>query len=178
MSPPLGRPDPAEYGAWYRGYVNRVPDGDVLETLERQMEETQELLAGLSPEAEGHRYAPGKWSVREVVGHCWDTEWVFLYRALAMARGDAGPLPGMDQEAWARGSNAPRLPLARLLEGWSALRTAGLRLFRSMDAEAAARSGVASDNPFTVRAFPWIIAGHELHHRDRLRLDYGLGGAG
>jgi uncharacterized damage-inducible protein DinB len=171
------RPDPAEYGAWYRSYVELVPDGDILERLERQMTTTRALLAAVPREREDARYAPGKWSVREVVGHLADTEWVFLYRALTMARGDAGPLPGMDHELWGRTSNAHERPLSELAEDWAAVRAAGLRLFRSLDGEAARRSGVASEKPFTVRSFPWILAGHELHHVERLQDDYGLAAA-
>lgn len=168
----LPRPRPSEYAEYYRGYVDLVPDGDILEILAAQMGESRALLSGVPPERERHRYAPGKWSVREVVGHVWDTEWVFLYRALSMGRGDETSLPGMDQDVWAAGSGAHEHPLAELASGWAALRAAGIAMLGTLDAEAGARSGRASDNPFTVRSFAWIIAGHERHHMARLRADY------
>jgi hypothetical protein len=168
----LPRPHPSEYAAYYRRYVDRVPDGGIIETLERQMEESRSLLASVPPEKERFRYAPGKWSIREVVGHVTDTEWVMLYRALSMARGDAAALPGMDQEVWAKNSIAHERSLDELVAGWSAVRMAGVHLLRSLDAGAGARKGSASGKRFTVRTFPWIIAGHELHHMERLREDY------
>ncbi len=168
----LPRPDASEHAPFYRGYVDRVPDGDILRTLEAQLDESRALLSGLSPEMEEHRYAPGKWSVREVVGHLVDTEWVFFYRALSMARKDPAPLPGMDEAAWAESSGAHERPLSELLEAWAAVRKAGVAMLGSLDAGAGARKGRASGHPFTVRSFPWIVAGHELHHRERLRVDY------
>lgn len=171
----LPRPRPSEYAEYYRGYVDLVPDGDILETLAAQMEESRALLSTVSPERERHRYAPGKWSVREVVGHMWDTEWVFLYRALSMGRGDETSLPGMDQDVWTAGSGAHERALVDLVSGWAALRAAGIAMLRTLDEEAGARTGRASGNPFTVRSFPWIAAGHERHHMARLRADYLAG---
>ena len=176
--PRLPRPEPSEHAAYYRRYVDLVPDGDILKRLEAQIEESRALLAAIPPERERHRYAPGKWSIRELVGHVADTEWVFLYRALSMARGDSAVLPGMDQEVWSDMSNAHELPLADIVEGWAAVRRAGVLMLRSLDAGAGARKGTASGNPFTVRTFPWIIAGHELWHMSRLREDYLEGGEG
>lgn len=173
----LPRPADGEYAEYYRRYVGLVPDGDIVATLDGQFDDTATLLEGLTPEQEVHRYAPGKWSVREVVGHLVDTERVFAYRALSMARGDGAALPGMDQEAWAAHTNAHERRLADLLEEWRAVRRANVRFFASLDAAAGARTGVASGNPFSVRSFPWIVAGHELWHRDLLERDY-LGGGG
>ncbi|MEQ9399895.1 MAG: DinB family protein [Longimicrobiales bacterium] len=173
----LPRPRGDEYGAYYHRYVALVPDGPVLTTLEEQFEATEALLGGLSTEQEVHRYAPDKWSVREVVGHMIDTERLFAYRALSMARADATPLPGMDQEVWAAHSGAHGRTVADLLEEWRAVRRSTLRFFASLDEAAASRTGTASGNPFTVRSFVWIIAGHERWHVGLLRRDYGLEGA-
>jgi len=168
----LPRPQPAEYGGYYRRYVDLVPDGPILETLRTQFQESRALLATVPAERETYRYAPGKWSLREVVGHLSDTEWVFFYRAVSMARGDSAPLPGMDQDIWAENANAHERPLEALVEDWAAIRTAGIRFLDSLDAGAGARKGRASGHPFTVRTFPWVIAGHERHHMTRLRADY------
>jgi uncharacterized damage-inducible protein DinB len=130
------------------------------------------LLASVPPEKEEHRYAPGKWSVREVVGHLIDSERTFAFRCLWMARAAPDPLPSFEQDAWARMSNAGSRPLAELAEEWAAVRRDLVLMLRSLDEEASARAGVASGRSFTVRSFPWIIAGHELHHRTGLERDY------
>ncbi|HSW30643.1 MAG TPA: DinB family protein [Longimicrobiales bacterium] len=168
----LGRPDVAEYNPYYARYIALVPEGDVVDTLAREMEATQALLASVPAEREEYRYAPGKWSVREVVGHLVDTERLFAFRALWFARGAGGELAGMDQDAWARVSSAGARPLAELAEEWRALRSANVLMFGSFTPEDGARRGVASGFEVTVRALPWMIAGHELYHRARIRSDY------
>lgn len=173
----MRRPEAGEYAPCYAGYVEKVPEGDVLGTLERGVEETRDLLVGLPPSGETHRYADGKWSVREVVGHVADTERLFTFRALHIARGDPAELPSMDQQVWAEGSNAHARPLTDLLDELAAVRRAGLHLFRSLPPEVHDRTGVASGSRFTVRTFPWIVAGHEIHHRRILAERYlpGIG---
>ena len=166
------RPDPGEYEAFYAGYTELVPDGNVLRTLEEGWARTRALLDPLPQGAGARRYAEGKWSVREVVGHMADAERVFAYRALHMARSDPAPLPSMDQELWARGSGAAARPLADLLAELGAVREATLGLFRGLAPEALERRGVASGVEFTVRSVAWIIAGHEIHHRELLRERY------
>lgn len=169
------RPADAEYPEYYRTYTRLVPDGEILETLRRQGEETQRLLASVSTDLETHRYAPGKWSVREVIGHCLDVERLFAFRALWMARGADGEQPGMDQDRWAAASNAGTRPLRDLAREWADLRRDTMTLLGSIDAVAGERQGVASGGHFTARSFAWIIAGHELHHRGLLIERYGLG---
>jgi len=168
------RPGPDEYASYYETYIGQVPDGDILELLATQAADTIGLLAAVPAERETYRYAPGKWSVREVVGHVIDTERVFAYRALAFARKSDEPLPSMDQETWAVASNAGDRPLADLIAELRAVRDATLALFDSFADEAGQRRGVASGNTFTVRAIAWIIAGHERHHRMILQREYGL----
>jgi hypothetical protein len=174
----MSRPDPSEHAEYYSRYVDLVPDGDLLETLAAQRDETRALLASVPPERETYRYAPDKWTVREVVGHLIDTERLFAFRSLWFARGAGTPQPGMEQNEWAEASNAGARPLADLREEWAAVRRATIALLGGYDEEAWARTGVASGNPISVRACAWIIAGHELWHRRGLARDYGVGPEG
>lgn len=160
----IPRPVAAEYAPYYGRYIDKVPDGDLLRTLEDQGRETQAVLAGLSEAKALHRYAPGKWSVKEVIGHVTDTERVYSYRALRFARGDATALPGFDENAWVPAGSFDARSLADLAAELDAVRRATLALFRGLDAAALARRGTASDNAVSVRAIAWIIAGHERHH--------------
>jgi len=160
----IPRPVAAEYAPYYGRYIDKVPDGDLLRTLEDQGRETQAVLARLSEAKALHRYAPGKWSVKEVIGHVTDTERVYSYRALRFARGDATALPGFDENAWVPAGSFDARSLADLAAELDAVRRATLTLFRGLDAAALARRGTASDNAVSVRAIAWIIAGHERHH--------------
>jgi hypothetical protein len=166
------RPDVSEYAPFYAGYVAGVPDGDLIALLEQQGRETVALLGAISEEKSDHRYAPGKWTIREVLGHIIDGERVFSYRALTFARGDAGPLPSFDENAWAAASNAGRRTMQDLLTEYRAVRAATVALFRSFGEAEFARSGIASKNPVTVRALAYIVAGHERHHVRILRERY------
>jgi len=168
----LPRPAPSEHAEYYGRYVALVPEGDILETLRDQLGETLALLQRVPADRETYRYDEGKWSLREVVGHLVDTERLFAYRALAMARSDGVDLPGMDQDEWATHSNADVRPLDDLGAEWAALRRANVHMFASMAAATGERSGVASGYTFTVRSFPWIIAGHELWHRRLIERHY------
>lgn len=171
----LPRPGIGEYNEYYQRYIALVPDGDIVETLESQMVETRALLDSVSAESETFRYAEGKWSVREVVGHLVDTERLFAFRALWFARGEVGEMGGMDQEAWVLHSNASERGLVELADEWSALRRANVLMFGSFDAGVGECRGVASGYEVTVRALAWMMAGHELHHRTLLRRDYQVG---
>lgn len=165
MTGPLPRPTPDDAAPYYFTYVDQVPAGDVLEVLASGVAETRRRLAGIDRATEGFRYAPDKWTVREVIGHVVDAERVFGYRAFHIARGDASPLPSMDPDAYARTAGADRRPVADLLDELEHLRTSHLLLFRGLDEAAWERSGIASDVPVRVRALPFIMAGHEIHHR-------------
>jgi len=168
----IPRPDATEYAPFYGTYVGKVPDGDLLELLERQRRETQNLLAGLSDTQALHRYAPGKWSMKEVVGHLMDSERVFCYRALRFARADEKPLQGFDDKAWVPAGSFDARPLADLAAELEAVRRATIALFGGFDAAALARKGTANNNEVTVRALAWIVAGHERHHVAILRERY------
>ena len=168
----IPRPVAGEYAPYYDRYLSKVPDGDLLRMLESQRRETQQLLAGLSEPKALHRYAPGKWSIKEVVGHVADAERVFCYRALRFARGDHMPLPSFDEQAWAPAGKFDARSLADLAAELDAVRRATIALFAGLPREALARRGVASDNEVSVQALAWIIAGHERHHVTILRERY------
>ncbi len=171
----LHRPDPQECPSYYGPYVDRVPDGDIAQTLATQIDDTIRPLRAVPFERERFRPREDAWSIREVVGHVIDTERVMVFRALSMARGDPAPLPSMEQDAWARLSNAGDRPLTDLVDELDAVRRATVLFFAGLDAPGSSRSGTATGFDFTVRSFPWIIAGHELHHRALLLETYGVG---
>ncbi len=171
-APHYDRPDPTEYAPWYAGYVAKVPDGELLSTLEAQGGEYVQTLTVI-PEARGSfAYAPGKWTVKELLGHVVDAERVFSYRAMRIARGDQTPLPGFDEKAWVPLSGANDRTVADLLGEFRAVRAATLALLRHLPPEAVSRRGVASDKEISVRALAWIIAGHASHHLGILRERY------
>ncbi len=159
-----GRPADSEYNRYYQPYVQEVPDGDLLETLAEQQNSTAAVLAGISDTNAGFRYADGKWSVLEVIGHIADAERVFAYRALRFARADGTPLPGFDENAWIPEAGFDSRTLPDVAAELRSVRESTLTLFRSVSAEAWLRSGTASGHPISVRALAWIIAGHERHH--------------
>lgn len=170
----IPRPADGEYNEYYRKYVNLLPDGDLLALLQTQGAETVTLLRGVTEEKSQHAYAPGKWTIREVVGHLTDAERVFSYRALSFARGEASPLPSFDENAWAKTSNAAHRPIEDLMDEFIAVRAATLALYDGFTAEDLVRSGIASGNPVSVRALAWITAGHERHHVGIMRERYGV----
>ncbi len=172
----MKRPAAGEFAPFYADYVARVPDGELLTVFEAQLEEGLALFDALDPAQAHARYAPGKWSVQEVLGHVIDTAWIFTYRALRFARADATPLPGMDQDEFVAHSNADRRELSSLRTEFEHVNRAALAFFGSLDTESWERRGVASNCEFTVRALGFIVVGHTASHFDTLRERYGLGG--
>ena len=168
------RPDATEHVPYFGRYTALVPDGSIAETLRKQRDETAALLARVPANLEGHRYADGKWSVKEVVGHLADAERVFAYRALRIARGDETPLPGFDENQYVPAGRFDARTLASLAAEYRAVREATLHLVEGLDEAAFSRRGTASGNPISTRALLWIIAGHERHHVALLRERYGL----
>ena len=159
------RPQPGEYAPYYEKYLSQIESNDILSTLDDQRRQMLLLLSGRT-EADGDlRYAPDKWSLKEVLGHINDTERIMAYRALRIARGDATPLAGFEQDDYVRNGPFSDRSLADLIEDYIAVRRATITLFRNLDDAAFARRGVANKNDVTVRALAYIIAGHELHHR-------------
>ena len=170
----IPRPRTGDCSDYLTGYSDQVPDGAILETLATQIEETAGLLNGAGEDRGDHRYAPGKWTVKEVVAHLADSEVVFAYRALRFARGDGTPLPGFEQDDWVPHAGCERRSLAEMVDLLRRARDLSLALFGTFPEEAWDRRGVANDDAIVVSAFPWVIAGHELHHRRVLGERYGL----
>lgn len=166
------RPETGECAEFYRGYIAKVPDGDVRITLALGLEKTLKLLWEIPAEREAFAYAPGKWTVKDVVGHLVDAERVFAYRALRFGRGDETPLPGFEQDDYVRRGGFAARTLADLASEFEHLRRANLLLFRGFHVETLSRKGVASGHEVTVRALLWIMAGHELHHAEILKARY------
>ena len=152
-----------------------MPDGALVAQLERQAADTASVLGALSEEQAAHRYAPDKWSVKEIVGHLADAERIFSYRLLRFARKDETPLPGFDENPYVEAAEFDRRTLADLLAELASVRDATLRLLRGLPTGASARRGVASSGTLSVRALAYVIAGHELHHREVLKTRYGIG---
>ncbi len=173
----LDRPATDDYAAYYHRYIELVPPGDLVAILGAQRDELLALMAPISEAGAGHAYAPGKWTIREVIGHLTDTERVFAYRATAFSRGDAAPLPGFDQDAWMPYGEYQKRPLPDVVGEWRAVRDATIALLRSMPAAGLGRRGVASDNPVTVLAALTMVPGHVEYHLRQLRERYlpGIG---
>ena len=170
----MRRPDSTEYGSWYAGYVSLVPEEDVLSAIETQSSETQKLIASVGEDRASYRYAEGKWSIKEVIGHLTDAERVFGYRALCFSRGDQNALPGFDENGYVRTANFDSWRVGDLAEAYALNRRANIVFFRNLPPDAWDRRGIASENPVTVRALAYIIAGHDRHHVKVLRERYGL----
>lgn len=159
-----GKPAASEVPAFYQGYVDAAPGGTLLESL-AHADTGFGGLTGLVGEAQGgHRYAPGKWSIKEVVQHVIDSERVFTYRALRFARNDTTALPGFDENTYAPASEADRRSMDELLAEAAIVRSATIALYRSFTPEMLARQGSANGNTISVQALGWIIAGHAAHH--------------
>ena len=168
----IARPEPGEYAPYYDRYISLVKGIDILGTLDAQRREMVLLLSGCD-EADGDfRYAPDKWNAKEVLGHVCDTERMFAYRALRIARGDRTPIEGFEQDDYVRNGPFAKGPLSEVIEDYIAVRRATLTLLRNLDEAAWTRRGVANRNEVSVRAIAYTIAGHELHHRRILEEKY------
>ncbi len=166
------RPQPGEYAPYYDRYLSLVPGNNILATLDEQRRQMLLLLSGRT-EADGDlRYAPEKWSVKEVLGHINDSERIMSYRALRIARADATPIEGFEQDDYVRNGPFARRPLADLIEDYIAVRRATVSLFRNLDEPAWTLCGVANKNEISVRALAYVITGHDLHHRKILEEKY------
>ena len=169
----IDKPEPDEHIAYYGKYIALVGD-DALAAMRASSAATPRLLSGVTEAQAMFRYQPGKWSVKEVVGHIIDGERVFAYRALRFAREDTTPLPGFEENEWVPAGRFDRRSLQDLVAEYSAVRTATVAMFSSFDEDALLRRGKANDAEVSVRALAHIIAGHELHHVGLLRERYGL----
>lgn len=170
----IHRPQADEHAPYYARYIDLVPAGDLIAILRDQVLDTYRLLNGLPEEKANFAYAPGKWTVKDVIAHISDAERVFAYRALCFARGEQAGLPAFDENAYAVEARAGRRALADLLMEFQVVREATVQLARGLDEEMLARRGVASNHEISVRALLYITAGHERHHVSILRERYGL----
>jgi uncharacterized damage-inducible protein DinB len=168
----IARPEPGEYAPYYDRYISLVTGSDILATLDAQRRQTMTLLCGRDDDDGDFRYAPDKWTAKQVLGHLCDTERIFAYRVLRIARGDQTPIEGYEQDDYVRNGPFAQLPLSEIIEDYIAVRRATLTLLRNLDEPAWTRRGVANKNEVTVRALAYIIAGHELHHRRILEEKY------
>jgi hypothetical protein len=170
----MNRPSETEYAPFYAGYVSLVPEADVLGALEAQAEELGRLAASVPAEKERHRYAEGKWSVREVIDHLTDAERVFGYRAFCLSRGEQAALPSFDENAYVAAARSDGVPLRELVEELVLVRRSNLALLRRLTEAEWGRVGTASGKPVSVRALAFIMAGHPRHHLQVLRERYGI----
>lgn len=169
---PTARPDVTEYAPFYAGYVADVPETDVVAVLRASGRDIVAALAAIPEARGGHRYATDKWSVREVVGHMIDAERIFVYRALRLARADATPLPGFEENDYVRAAGSDARALADLIDELRAVREATVRLFASLPDKAWGRRGIVNGREVSVRALAFITAGHARHHLAVLRERY------
>lgn len=173
----IERPGESEYASFYAGYIAKIAkiaDVDVLDLLGRQSEHLRALASAATPEQQEHRYAPGKWSVREVFGHLIDGERVFGYRAFRIGRGDQTPLPGFDEKDYVAASGYHHRDLASLADEFALVRAANLAVFQRFSEEDWPRIGTANGYPISVRALAFIMAGHVEHHVAIFGERYGL----
>ena len=168
----IARPEETEHLPYYGKYISLVPDGDILALLGGQIEATSALLRSVPESRAGFRYAPDKWSIRQVVGHLIDAERIFVYRALCFARDDRTPLPGFEENAYVRNAGFDDCPLSGLAAELESVRRSTLFFFKHLGPQAWLRGGLANGAGVSVRALAYIIAGHELHHREILRSRY------
>lgn len=168
------RPATSEYAPFYTAYIAGVGDGDIVKLLAAAGRELDTVLAGVDESRGGHRYAEGKWTVREVIGHLIDAERIFTYRALRIARGDATPLASFDENAYVAAAGSDARTVADLRDEMRVVRESTVKLFTSLADDAWARVGAASGKEVTVRALAYITLGHQQHHLRILRERYGL----
>ena len=162
-------PDPSEHLPYYGRYTALVGPGDIVQTLTGQHQRTAAELSAVDGERANFRYAPGKWSMKEVLGHLTDTERIFAYRALRIARGDKTPIEGFEQDDYVRGANFQDCRWPEMIEEFTWVRRASVALFEQLEPEAWLREGTANGAAISVRALAYIMAGHEIHHRNILR---------
>ena len=166
------RPNADEFAPFYAGYLQQVPDGDVVEALIGGAEIAAALLHDVQEEVASKEYAPGKWTLKEVVQHLADAERIFAYRALRIGRGDATDLPGWDENVYAPASGANERSLESLLDELESVRESTVTLFEGLPEAAWTRSGLANGQKVSVRAIAWIAAGHLLHHLEIIQERY------
>ena len=172
----IPRPSSTEFAPYYAGYIAQVRDGaNALELLAAQLDTVPSLLGSVARDREGYRYAPDKWTIKDVMGHVGDAERIFSYRLLRVARGDATPLPGFEEKDYVKHGGFDGRSLADITADWTAARRSTIALTRGLAAGAWERRGTASGHPVSARALLYIIVGHVEHHLGVLRERYGVG---
>jgi hypothetical protein len=166
------RPSKEEYNPYFERYVNLVPEGDLNDILIQSLQNTTDVFSTVSEDQAIYRYAPGKWSLKEVFCHITDNERIMSYRLLRIARGDKTPLAGYDQESLMSGASFDKCPLTDLIEDYTAVRGATLTLLKGLSEEELSRRGIVNNNESTARAWAYIIAGHEIHHMNVIKAKY------
>lgn len=166
------RPANDEHLPYFSMYIDRVADGDIVATLEKQLPQTLKFLRSIPESRVDYRYAPGKWNIREIVGHLSDGERVFQYRAFRFSRADETPVPGFDENLYVANAPFSGMSMQDLISEFEHLRLASIRLFSGMNAEAMTRRGTANGAGISVRAIAWVMAGHVDHHEEVLRNKY------
>jgi hypothetical protein len=167
-----GKPQSGEYNTYYQRYIDLATEDDIVGALDAQSRETATLLGGLSEEQAAYRYAPDKWSIKQIVGHMIDGERVFAYRVLSIGRGDTAALPGFDQDPWVANAGSDDRSISDLAEELATVRKGNVMMMRALSEEAWRRIGTASDNPVSPRALAYVMLGHERHHLRILRERY------
>jgi len=170
----MQRPTDTEYAPFYARYVGLVPETDILAVLEPQVEEIRRFLAPVSAEKEAYRYAEGKWSIRQVLGHLVDAERVFGHRAFCFSRGEQAALPSFDENRYVAAARTDEVTLRELVDELALVRQANLAVLRRLDAREWEQAGTASGRLVSVRALAWVMAGHPRHHVEVLREKYGV----
>lgn len=178
MRPSLDPPAADEYDAYYARYISKVPPGDFPAYLRRQVDEVAEFFGSFTAAQGDFAYAPGKWTVKDVLGHLIDTERVFAYRALSIARCDPSPLPSFDQDTWMAPAACARRSLEQLIAEWTAVRASTVALVEGLPPDAPLRRGVAADKPISVRALLYVPPGHVNYHFEVVRERYLNANAG
>lgn len=166
------RPSSQEYNAYYEQYVRLVPEGDISDILAESLKSTTEFLSDIPQDKWNSRYAEGKWSLKQVLGHVNDGERIMSYRLLRIARGDKTPLAGFDQDELMKGISFDDYALSELIEDYMHIRRSTLSLIRGLNEDAWERIGLVNDNDMSVRALAYIIAGHEIHHLNIIKERY------
>ncbi len=172
MASVSGRPANTEFAPYYNTYIGRISGEDVISALESQLAESLVFFRAIDDAKSRTSYAPGKWTVREVLGHIIDTERVMAYRALRFSRNDKTPIEGFEQDDFIRGASYNEIPMADLLREFELVRRANIEMFRKLKPEAWQRIGTANEKQISVRALAFVIAGHENYHRDIVREKY------
>ena len=168
------KPKDGDYPGYFARYIDLVPDGNLLETLEGRLAPWMATMKEWTEEQWMHRYAPDKYTVKEVLGHCMDTERIMAYRTLCISRGEHKDLPGFDDEEYVRNAHFNERSGMDIMQEWSSLRQANLHLFQSLSAEQLSRYGSANGLRINLKAIPFIIAGHAIHHATVLSDRYNL----